>query len=75
MLFDCFNFSLKKEKDTSLSLSLMALEGRAPQNPEKVYTDVLSEARQACYKVLSHYFSVTVYLRGYLYFYLYTFLK
>ncbi|XP_058206974.1 uncharacterized protein LOC131320321 [Rhododendron vialii] len=35
----------------------MALEGYAPQNPEKVYTDVLSEARQACYKARDEFYA------------------
>ncbi|KAF7147737.1 hypothetical protein RHSIM_Rhsim03G0256600 [Rhododendron simsii] len=35
----------------------MAPEGYAPQNPEKVYTDVLSEARQACYKARDEFYA------------------
>ncbi|KAI8565706.1 hypothetical protein RHMOL_Rhmol03G0282000 [Rhododendron molle] len=35
----------------------MALEGYAPQNPDKVYTDVLSEARQACYKARDEFYA------------------
>ena len=30
----------------------MALENYASTNPDKVHTDVLSEARQACHKVI-----------------------
>ncbi|KAH7853223.1 hypothetical protein Vadar_000221 [Vaccinium darrowii] len=35
----------------------MAVEGYAPQNPDKVYTDVLFKARQACYKARDEFYA------------------
>ncbi|XP_059635516.1 uncharacterized protein LOC132277687 isoform X2 [Cornus florida] len=35
----------------------MALEAYASQNPDKVYVDVLAEARKACYKARDAFYS------------------
>ena len=35
--------------------SAMALEAYAAQNPDKIHTDVLTKARESCYKVSHHF--------------------
>jgi hypothetical protein len=49
-----------------LFLEAMAMENYASRNIDKIHTDVLSQSRQACYKVLS-YLSISPVLFAFLF--------
>lgn len=50
----CLNFQEKQNQQ--LRLQAMPLEAYTSRTPDKVHSDVLSEARQACHKVLFFFF-------------------